>query len=333
VAPHRHPHRRVRRTGQALIPPLQLLHARARILEGIRVFFRDRGLLEVETPVRVICPGLEPHLVAIPAGDRRWLRTSPELHLKKLLASGSGPIFELARCFRADESGPWHRTEFTLLEWYRPDADLTAIEADVIALLPHLASVANADPTNIRGCDLSAPPLALTVREAVHRHTGLDLAALRDAAAFAAALRALELNVSADDDWDALFFRLMITRVEPHLGRDRITLLREYPASQAALANIRPDPDWPVALRTEVYLSGIELANAFDELTDPVEQRRRHEADRALRRSLGREVPDLDEEFLAALDAGMPRCAGIALGIDRLIALLLGLDDVRQVTW
>lgn len=309
------------------------MQARARILQGIRLFFSERGFLEVETPVRVVCPGLEPHLVAIPAGNGRWLRTSPELHLKKLLATGCGPVFELARCFRGEESGPWHRSEFTMLEWYRPHQTLETIARDVAALLPEVARVANADVTSIRGCDFSAPVERLTVREAVQRYAGIDLAALRDRGMFAAALRGIGIASSEDDSWDELFFRVMILKVEPQLGRRQITILSEYPASQAALANIRPDPDWPVALRFEVYAGGIELANAFDELTDGSEQRRRHEADRDYRRAHGRELPELDEEFLAALEGGMPPCAGIALGVDRLMALVLNVDDIRQLTF
>ncbi len=309
------------------------MQARARILEGIRVFFSERGFLEVETPVRVICPGLEPHLVAIPADEGLWLRTSPELHLKKLLAAGFGPLFELARCFRGEESGPWHRTEFTMLEWYRPQAGLEAIAGDVAALLPYLARIAGADVTSIRGCDFSAPIERLTVRQAFQRDVGIDLAAHRERASLASALRRNGVECRDDDNWDELFFRAMVLRVEPQLGRERITILSEYPASQAALANVRLDPEWPVALRFEVYAGGIELANAFDELIDADEQRRRHEADRAYRREHGRELPNLDEEFLAALESGMPPSAGIALGVDRLIALLLDVDDIRQLTF
>jgi lysyl-tRNA synthetase class 2 len=331
MATDRHPHRRVRGARQALNIDLAARQQRARIVAAIREFFVGRGFLEVETPIRVVCPGLEPHLVAIPSGPDRWLRTSPELHLKRLLAAGSGPIFELARCFRGDEAGPWHRTEFTMLEWYRPNATLDAIAEDVALLLPVAAQAAGLPHATIRGCDLKVPLERISVRAVVQRETGIDLAAHSTASSLANALNALGLRVAQDDDWDALFFRLMIERVEPKLGRERATILFHYPASQAALANTSVDADgWPIALRFEVYLAGIELANAFDELTDAQEQRRRHLADQAARRQAGREVPALDEQFLAALERGMPPSAGIALGVDRLIALVCGRDRIES---
>lgn len=305
--------------------------ARARILNGIRDFFSARGFLEVETPIRVINPGLEPHLHAIAAGEGLWLRTSPELALKRLIAAGLAPLFEIARCFRGDEEGPWHRSEFTMLEWYRTQVGLDAIATDVAELLPALAHCAGVDATAVCGTDLTAPIERVTVREAVRQQTGLDLAMLRERAALATALRERGYQPADDDDWDDLFFRLFLAEVEPQLGRSRITILSEYPASQAALARVRDDADWPIALRFEVYAGGLELANAFDELTDSAEQRRRHVADQATRRRAGREVPALDEEFLAALERGLPQCAGIALGIDRLIALLLGAKSIRDV--
>ncbi len=318
----------VRVLARAVAPPLPedaglaarlpLLERRARVVDAVRGYFRGQGFLEVTTPHRVVCPGLEPHLVAQPAGDR-WLITSPELHLKRLLAAGAERVFEIARAWRGDEHGPWHLPEFAMLEWYRAYEGLDALEADVLALL------------DAAGCRFARPPERLTVREAFSRHAGLDLAALRDPRAFGAAAGALGVRVAPGDDWDDVFFRVFLERVEPHLGRDRVTVLAEYPASQAALARVRPDPEFPVALRFEVYASGVELANAFDELTDPCEQRRRHEADRAWRAAHGREAPPLDEAFLAALAAGHPPAAGIALGLDRLVALALGENDLARV--
>ncbi|MDH3284917.1 MAG: EF-P lysine aminoacylase EpmA [Acidobacteriota bacterium] len=308
---------------------LPTLAARARIVAEVRRFFDERGFLEVETPARVVCPGLEPHLVALPAGPDRWLRTSPELHLKRLLAAGAERIYEIARSFRGDETGPWHMTEFTLLEWYRANEGLDALVDDVHGLLRRCAEAAGADPSDVRGCDLTLAPEEITVRDAVRAQTGIDLAEHRDRGPLAERLAHEGIAVSPGDDWDDLFFKLFIERVEPHLGRERVTILSEFPASQSALARVRVDPTWPVALRFEVFASGIELANAFDELTDPMEQRRRHEADRAARAAAGREVPPLDEAFLAALEAGCPPAAGIALGLDRLVALVLGLTGAR----
>ncbi|GAB4373222.1 MAG: EF-P lysine aminoacylase EpmA [Acidobacteriota bacterium] len=307
---------------------LAVLRRRAHLVRAIREFFESLGYLEVHTPARVVCPGLEPHLVALPAGPDRWLRTSPELHMKRLLAAGADRIWQLAPCWRGDESGPWHLTEFTLLEWYRAGASLEQIADEAVALIRHVAAAAGTARFGM--CALDREPERLTVRQAVLRQTGLDLAALRDRDALADGLARVGVRSAPGEDWDTLFFRLFVERIEPALGRERITLLSEYPASQAALARIRHDPDWPVALRTEIYAGGVELANAFDELTDAAEQRARHEADRQARARAGREVPPLDERFLAALEAGMPPAAGIALGVDRLVALALGLPDVRE---
>ncbi len=309
---------------------LGTLADRAEIVAGIRALLRERGFLEVETPARVVCPGMEPHLVPFPAGHGRWLITSPELHLKRLLAAGAERVFELARVFRDDERGPAHTTEFTMLEWYRAHEGLDAIAADVAALLPCCALAAGRDPARVEGCDLSAAPERLTVREAFQRHLGLDLARHRGRDELARAAVARGISVDAGDSWDDIFFRLFLQDVEPRLGRGRVTILSEYPATQAALARVRADAEWPVALRFEVYAAGVELANAFDELTDPDEQRRRHLADQELRRRSGLAVPELDEAFLAALEWGHPPAAGIALGVDRLVALVLGLPGARD---
>lgn len=334
---------------------LRLIRRRGAILRALREWFHGRGFTEVETPCRVLCPGLEPHLVAFPAGDGHYLATSPELHLKRLLAAGAEKIFEIAHAFRGDETGPWHRREFLMLEWYRAREPLTTVMDDAEQIVRSAARAAGRLDRPVRSCDLRRPAERLTVREAFLRYAGVDLAALQERRTLTAALRKLGLSPSDDDTWDDLFFKLFLDRVEPYLGRDRMTILSEYPASQAALARIRlepgeegpsqaegargeespgtrrePAPAWPVALRFELYAGGVELANAFDELTDPVEQRRRHEADRTRRREMGREVPPLDESFLAALEAGMPPAAGIALGLDRLIALLLDAETIHD---
>jgi lysyl-tRNA synthetase class 2 len=309
---------------------LPTLERRDRALRGVRSFFHERGFLEAETPARVVCPGLEPHLVAIPAGAGRFLATSPELHLKRLLAAGAERVFEIARAFRDDEGGPWHMSEFAMLEWYRAGAGLDEIADDVAELLPATAHAAGVDPARVPGCDLTRPPERTTVRRALRDATGLDIAEYRERDALAGALERLGIAHDPAEGWDDLFFRLFLERVEPDLGRGRATILEEYPASQAALARVRDDPEWPVALRFEVYAAGVELANAFDELTDAREQRQRHEADREARRRAGREVPPLDERFLETLEAGMPPSAGIALGLDRLIAVVLGLPGARE---
>jgi lysyl-tRNA synthetase class 2 len=329
--------RLARRTGPPhpddgdLADRLDRLEARGRIERAIRERFARWGFTEVSTPCRVRCPGLEPHLVPFEAPPDRHLATSPELHLKRLLAAGFDRIFEITPAFRNDEGGPWHMTEFTMLEWYRAHEGLDAIVSDVERLL-RAAADASGRGRRPRGCDLSLPAERLTVRQAFLRHAGLDLATVRERDALARALCARGLEAPGDEDWDDLFFRLMLERVEPHLGRERVTVLEEYPASQAALARVREDPVWPVALRLEVYAGGLELGNAFDELTDPREQRRRHESDRRLRQRLGRPAPPLDEAFLAALASGHPPAAGIAVGLDRLVALVLEAPSARAVT-
>lgn len=295
------------------------LSARAAVLDRIRAFFSARGFLEVETPARVLNPGLEPHLVAFPAGrDRdgleRRLITSPELHLKRLLCAGYERVFELARAFRDEEHGRLHLSEFTLLEWYRAYQNLEAIAADLAALLPELATAAGRDPRNaIPGADLTRPFTTITYAQAFRQYAHLEPWAL------------------TIDDRERAF----IERVEPRLGCDGPVLLLEYPPDVAALARLVPPSDgaeWPlVAARMELYLGGVEIANAFDELTDANEQRARHLEDQLARTSAGQHVPPLDEGFLAALAWGMPPSAGVALGVDRLIMLLTGATDIGEV--
>jgi lysyl-tRNA synthetase class 2 len=308
-----------------LTEKLPTLKTRADLVHSARNWFRDQGFLEVETPIRVPCPGLEPHLRAFPSGDQ-YLITSPELHLKRLLAAGAEKIVEFSCAFRDEEHGPWHRAEFTMLEWYRAWSPLAAIENDCESLIETLAKEANA--TKLHGASLDGPFDRTTVRDQFLTRCGIDLADVRDRNPFAKIATEKGHTIATDDDWDAIFFRIWIRDIEPHLGTERPVFVHGYPASQAALARIDTTGDFPVALRFELYAGGIELANAFDELNDPVEQRRRHEKDRALHRST---APPLDENFLGALESGMPPAAGIALGMDRLIALLCGVDDIGMV--
>jgi len=309
------------------------LRTRAAIVAAARSFFREHDFLEVDTPARVICPGLEPHLSAFPAGGDRYLITSPELHLKRLLASGSERLVEFSRSFRDEEQGPWHLSEFTMLEWYRVFAGLDAMEKDCEGLVAACASASGVDVSvALAGCDLTPPFERTTVRNALREATGLDLAELNQRQAMARAVAERGHPVAAEDSWDEIFFRVWIAEVEPRLGCTRPVFVHDYPASQAALARTRREPWGEVAERFELYVAGHELANAFHELNDPQEQRRRHEADRAERRAAGREAYPLDERFLQALEAGMPPSSGIALGLDRLVALLVGATSLDQVT-
>jgi len=318
------------------------LEARAVVLRELRRFFAEGGFLEVETPRLVACPGLEPHLdaFAIDTTPRSYLPTSPELHLKRLVAAGYGRIYELGRCFRAEEAGELHLAEPTLLEWYRTGATLDALMVDCETLVRRVAAVVAPVPGNtsvrppLAELDLATPFERLTYRDACRRFAHLDPADFPEGevARLAAAVQERGLHPAVDDDRDALLERLWIDRVEPHLGVARPCFLTDFPASQAALAEVRPDPVWPVAARFELYVAGVELANAFYELTDALEQRRRFLAWQGERARCGREVYPLDDAFLAALEHGLPACAGIALGVDRLVMLATGAADVAAVT-
>ncbi len=290
----------------------EMLLRRSNLLAAIRDFFRQHGFIEVETPVRLPAPALERYIDAIPADDW-YLRTSPELHMKRLLADGVAPIFQLGPCFRAGEHGKRHRTEFTMLEWYRSGADYLDILADTEALVRHTARALREQASALPACevDVEAPWQRLTVSEAYRRYAGWDPVAAFDADRF---------------DLD------MVNLVEPALPRDRGVVLIDYPAEVAALAR-RNASDPRVAERWELYLGGLEIANAFSELTDPAEQRRRFETCALERAADGAEVYPLDRAFLAALEEqGLPPCGGIALGVDRLLMALTGTADIGAVT-
>jgi lysyl-tRNA synthetase class 2 len=320
---------------ESLAGRLPFLHRRAALTRAVRGFFQDRGYLEVETPYAVPAPGEEVHLRAFatarhrPDGttERLWLHTSPEFAMKRLLVAGSGPIFQFARVWRNAEGSALHAAEFTMLEWYRPGAGMDALIDEVSEVLRSVL------PPVVRcrrvTSDLSAFE-RLTVAEAFARYVGVDLLAIGEDASGLAAAAGVRLR--ADETWEDLFFRLLLERVEPRLGRQHPTFLTHWPAAQAALA--RRDPADPrVAERFELFVCGIELANAFVELTDPVEQRARFVADRARRHAIvGPDWP-LDEDFLAALAFGMPPSAGIALGFDRLAMIASGADRIGQVLW
>jgi lysyl-tRNA synthetase class 2 len=331
-----HPH--------ALGQRLPHLAARGRITRAVRAWFEAADFTEVETPALQVSPGLEPHLIAFATDlqepnpeDRRrlYLHTSPEFAMKKLLAGGLPRLFQLARVFRNGERSATHHPEFTMLEWYRAGAGYQELIADCVALVQAAATVAGGRRFRFRGleCDPFAPWEVLTVAEAFRRHAGIDLPATgTDAARLRPMVAAAGIRTAADDRWDDLFFRVLLERIEPRLGVGVPTVLTDYPVTMAALA--RPKPGQPeVAERFELYACGLELANAFGELTDPVVQRARFEADGRLQQALyGHRYP-IDEDFLAALEAGLPESAGIALGFDRLVMLCTGAEAITQVLW
>lgn len=324
------------------------LLARQRIVGAVRGYFSAQDFLEVETPVLQISPGNEAHLHAFatlwqaPDGTAHpyYLRTSPEFAAKKLLAAGEPRIFELARVFRNRERGRTHHPEFTMLEWYRAGEPYEALMADCARLLALAAQAGGTRTFAFRGhvCDPFAPPERLTLVEAFARHAGLDLEPYLAppgeepvAAPFAAAAAASGIRIAADDSWADVFSRVLVERIEPRLGMGRPTLLCEYPTSEAALA--RPKPTDPrVAERFELYACGVELANAFGELTDPAEQRRRFEVEMAEKERLYGERYPLDEAFLRALGE-MPAASGCALGLDRLVMLASGARSLEDVLW
>jgi elongation factor P--(R)-beta-lysine ligase len=323
------------------------LVGRNRITAALRGFFADRDFVEVETAALQISPGNEAHLHAFATealdtdGAKRplYLHTSPEFACKKLLAAGEHRIFSLARVYRNRERGPLHHPEFTMLEWYRAHEPYESLMADCGAVLALAAETAGARRLAFRDrvADPFVLPERLTVAEAFDRFVKIDLLATVapsgevDRDGLAAALRNAGLRVADDDTWSDLFSRVIVERIEPQLGIGRATILDEYPVAEAALA--RPTAhDARVAERFELYACGVELANAFGELTDAAEQRRRFEAEMAEKMRVYGERYPLDEDFLAAL-AQMPPACGIALGLDRLAMLSLGASRIEQVLW
>ncbi|HYZ63759.1 MAG TPA: EF-P lysine aminoacylase EpmA [Acetobacteraceae bacterium] len=313
---------------ESLASRMPFLRRRTLLTQATRAFFVARGYTEVETAYAVPVPGEEVHLRAwrtrrhFPdgAGQDLWLHTSPEFAMKRLLVAGAGPIFQLARVWRDWEGGRRHLGEFTMLEWYRPGLGLAGLmdetEAYLRAVLP--------PPLWQDGCE------RITVADAFRRWVGADVLGTEgDAAALAGAAG---VALRHGEGWEDLFFRLLLDRIEPNLGRQRPTFLTHWPAAQAALA--RRDPADPrVALRFELFVQGIELANAFEELTDAEEQAQRFEHDRARREALYGSAWSIDEDFLAALRFGMPPASGIALGFDRLAMLAAGAERIEQVLW
>ncbi len=320
------------------------LIARTGIIASVRQFFGEAGFVEVETPALQVSPGLEPHLDAFettlrePFHDGKdhtlHLHTSPEFAMKKLLAAGEPRLFQIARCYRNQERSATHHPEFTMLEWYRADATCRDVMADCERLL---AACATALSRGERAADPSAPWDRVTVGEAFARHAGIDLMALMDddveptPGPLIEAARDIGIWANDRDRWEDAFFRIFLAVVEPELGVGSPAILYDYPAPMAALSRLKPGGR--LAERFEVFVCGLELANGYTELTDPVEQRARFERDRARRTAdLGAAYP-IDEDFMAALEAGLPECAGVALGIDRLVMLATGAGHIEDVLW
>ncbi len=334
-APHRHADRR----------PLLML--RNRIAARVRDHFAARDFVEVEAACLQVSPGNEAHLSAFATeviaadGSRMplYLHTSPEFACKKLLAAGEPRLFSLGHVFRNRERGPLHHPEFTMLEWYRAGEPYAALMVDCADLLRLAAEAGGVSHLAWRGrsCDPFADPERLTLADAFHRHAGIDLLATlssegeTDRETLAAAVTGAGLRVAADDTWADLFSRVLVARIEPHLGQGRPTILCAYPVSEAALARRSAD-DPRVSERFELYACGVELANAFGELTDATEQGRRFEVEMAEKQRVYGETYPIDADFLDAL-AVMPEASGCALGFDRLVMLAAGAPHIEDVIW
>src|ERR1700722_10052378 len=348
------------------------LAARGRVLAAVRQFFADEGFIEVETPALQVSPGIEPHLQAFATmlndprdggAKPRYLHTSPEFAMKKLLAGGMTRIWQLAHVFRDGERGATHHPEFAMLEWYRAGATYRDLMDDCENLLRAAQAAAMPAPTptlpgghgggsapEARGwhgkqlmwrgktADAGRRFERLTVAEAFARYTGIDILATApdpaqpDFALLATAAQRIGIAPHPGDDWEALYFRIFLDRIEPKLGIGAPTILYDYPVSMAALSRRKPD-DPRLAERFELYVCGLELANAFSELTDPQEQRARFLADQAKKQSIYGVTYPIDEDFLAALEQGLPECAGIALGFDRLVMLATDAERIEEVLW
>lgn len=309
------------------IADTQVMRTRARTYAAIRRFFAERDVMEVETPILSSAATPDPALESLGTAcigragvpEPLWLHTSPEFAMKRLLAAGMGPIYQICKVFRGAERGRLHNSEFSMLEWYRPGWGVRRLMGEVANLVCHV---------------LERPSLAMEIigyRELFESRLGIDPfrvcpEELSQCAQDQAIPGAKHLDLEVDGWLDLLLTHC----IEAGLGRGRLTFVCDYPPSQAALARVRGGDD-PVAERFELYLEGVELANGFQELTDPQEQRRRFEAEHEARRNQGLSLPPIDEHFLAALASGMPDASGVALGLDRLLMLMTGSRHIDQV--
>ncbi len=294
--------------GPADAAVLQVLELRAALLAAIRRFFAERDFIEVETPAIVPCPGLDVHLSAFEVRGRKgervgWLATSPEYQMKRLLSAGTQRIFQLCRSYRSEEQGRHHEREFTMLEWYRADASSDEVIRDTEELVTFIA-----DALDQPAPEVHPPWQRMSVDEALQFHVNLTLDSLLH-----------------DEE---RFFRVWAEEVQPRLGNERPVVVTDWPASMASLAKIKPNG---MADRFEAFYRGVELCNGFGELTDAAEQRRRFERDQAERLAADAPVYPIDERFLADLERGMPESGGNALGVDRLLMLLLGVPSIQAV--
>ena len=297
-------------------------------MREVRRFFDGQGFLHVETPVMQICPGVDTHIHGFAVEGGLYLQTSPEFAMKKLLVAGCDKIYQICPAFRREERTRLHNPEFTILEWYRAGADYRHIMDDCEALLRAL----NVEKFRYQDkeCDPHGKWQRISVKQAFLEYAEINLP--EDLKVFKAAASGIGVRVIEADHWDDVFHAVMAAKIETYLGIGVPTILYDYPASMGALSRKKPE-DPRFAERFELYVCGVELANAFSELTDAAEQRARITADMALKREIhGFDYP-VDEDFLSALEHGMPEAGGIALGLDRLIMLACGAGRIGDVLW
>lgn len=299
---------------------------RAKIVGDIRRFFAERGVLEVDTPAMSQATVTDIHLFPFQTrfvgpgaanGLTLYLMTSPEFHMKRLLAAGSGPIYQMGKSFRNEEAGRYHNPEFTMLEWYRPHFDMYRLMNEVDDLLQQILDGEASE--------------VVSYQQIFIRHLDIDpLSADKNQLRAAAAKLDMGELANREEDRDTLLQMLFAFGVEPHIGQEKPTFVYHFPATQACLAEISTE-DHRVAERFEVYYKGVELANGFRELTDAGEQRQRFEQENRKREARGLTIHPIDENFLAALEYGMPECSGVALGVDRLIMIALDTVSISDV--
>lgn len=346
LTPNRHPKKSVRLMHQILDPRrIQNLQIRAKIEKIIFHFFEHQDFTPVRTPTLVPCPGMEPHIRPFKISNHSFLPTSPEFAMKRLLVGGLEKIFQLCSAFRDEPYSNTHLPEFTLLEWYRAYSGYEKIMADTESLIETIALQLNQKPViqyQSQTISVKTPWPRLAIKDLFKDHAGIVLSKTltheqlqKECARLG--LTSQNVHTGSQQTWDDLYFQIWFNVIEPNLPKDRAVFVYQYPASQAALATLEKDSegnDW--ARRFEAYAGGLELCNAFEELTDPTEQRRRFVEDMNLReRIYGPSFPKnpIDEDFLSALEEGMPPSGGNALGVDRLVMLFANETDIRYTTW
>lgn len=300
------------------------------IIKALRSFFDDQGFYEVQTPILQACPTFDTHIHGFAVEGGEYLRSSPEFDMKKLLVAGVENLYQIGSSFRKGERTRLHRPEFTMIEWYRRGKDYAALMEDCQAILRNVASTYQYGG---HVCDPNQEWEIISVAQAFQTYANIDLAqCLKGTKEFANQASAIGIRTIETDHWDDIFHAVMAEKIEPHLGMTAPCILKDYPISMAALS--RPKADDPrYAERFELYVCGVELANAFSELTDVQEQKRRFAEDMAVKQRLYDRSYPPDEDFFTALEHGLPECTGIALGIDRLVMLACGVEDIKDVLW